>query len=594
MDDTEEQKEEIIIDPEEEDCEELNLSLADDASGILDAHNNDTAASAPNDPQMDDTDCCGKNKGSMDEWLDWNTNEYILGTLVVRVVAARNLQAVNKQGLPGMIFGEPRRSRQNRNSGGGTSNPYASVRFGSTTQRTSQVYGTTEPLWPRGETMYMDVIHPSVELDEQGEKSPEDGAKDMKTAGPAGELSQLSLESGGTSSAASSTASAPTYHPGDPPQKNVASTNPAASDSQALSPPLLTVAIFHASDAASQAAAKYNPSKHSNGDSDDTFLGMTSIDLTPLLTGRLRQYDAWLPLTGGPGQLRVVCEYETSDAPPALGDRVQLTQYCAAADVYPAVHDRVYTVSDVVDTERVLVSYTKEGWVSTLCVHRCMLMIVQRQYSVVDACQDELASIRERVSYSPMVHAVKDTLDKVPEEGLIAVSANLVGETANLLGRWFDGGLGVTAQDLNFATNWDGSQTPQLSSQSLHNLSLNDEDEAEEPVPVIETKAAPAAAAISLEPALPNMPACPITGEPMRDPVVAADGHTYERTAIARWLLESDKSPLTGSVLLHKDLVPNYMLLSSLQEAAKATKKIEATSSGEEEITSEVSLVEEF
>jgi hypothetical protein len=67
---------------------------------------------------------------------------------------------------------------------------------------------------------------------------------------------------------------------------------------------------------------------------------------------------------------------------------------------------------------------------------------------------------------------------------------------------------------------------------------------------------------------LPNMPACPITGEPMIEPVVAADGHTYERAAIARWLSESDKSPLTGSVLAHKELVPNYMLLSSLHDAA--------------------------
>merc|ERR1712232_1517533 len=68
--------------------------------------------------------------------------------------------------------------------------------------------------------------------------------------------------------------------------------------------------------------------------------------------------------------------------------------------------------------------------------------------------------------------------------------------------------------------------------------------------------------------ALPNMPPCPITGFPMVDPVVAADGHTYERRAIRRWLGTSDKSPMTGSVLLHKELVPNYGLLSSIEEAA--------------------------
>ena len=57
------------------------------------------------------------------------------------------------------------------------------------------------------------------------------------------------------------------------------------------------------------------------------------------------------------------------------------------------------------------------------------------------------------------------------------------------------------------------------------------------------------------------------------DPVVAADGHTYERSAIARWLQTSDKSPMTGSVLFHKELVPNYGLLSSVQEATAREEK---------------------
>jgi hypothetical protein len=39
-------------------------------------------------------------------------------------------------------------------------------------------------------------------------------------------------------------------------------------------------------------------------------------------------------------------------------------------------------------------------------------------------------------------------------------------------------------------------------------------------------------------PALPSMPSCPVTQEPMRDPVVAADGHTYERSG--RHVLEHE------------------------------------------------------
>ena len=63
------------------------------------------------------------------------------------------------------------------------------------------------------------------------------------------------------------------------------------------------------------------------------------------------------------------------------------------------------------------------------------------------------------------------------------------------------------------------------------------------------------------------------------DPVVAADGHTYERRAITRWLTTSNKSPKTGSVLFHNELVPNYGLMSSIQEVI-AREKEDSTSPG--------------
>merc|ERR1712093_777929 len=50
---------------------------------------------------------------------------------------------------------------------------------------------------------------------------------------------------------------------------------------------------------------------------------------------------------------------------------------------------------------------------------------------------------------------------------------------------------------------------------------------------------------------------CPITLEPMRDPVCAADGHTYEHEAIADWLRHSRRSPMTNIHLPHTKLVAN-------------------------------------
>ncbi|PRP78817.1 WD repeat, SAM and U-box domain-containing protein 1-like [Planoprotostelium fungivorum] len=65
---------------------------------------------------------------------------------------------------------------------------------------------------------------------------------------------------------------------------------------------------------------------------------------------------------------------------------------------------------------------------------------------------------------------------------------------------------------------------------------------------------------------LPDAFYCPITCEVMVDPVIATDGHTYERWAIEDWLRRSDTSPLTNLKLRGKDLVPNYALRQLMQE----------------------------
>lgn len=50
----------------------------------------------------------------------------------------------------------------------------------------------------------------------------------------------------------------------------------------------------------------------------------------------------------------------------------------------------------------------------------------------------------------------------------------------------------------------------------------------------------------------------------MKDPCVAADGFTYDRNAIETWLKEKDISPMTSLPLAHKNLLPNYALLSAI------------------------------
>ncbi|PRQ48471.1 putative aminoacyltransferase, E1 ubiquitin-activating enzyme [Rosa chinensis] len=66
---------------------------------------------------------------------------------------------------------------------------------------------------------------------------------------------------------------------------------------------------------------------------------------------------------------------------------------------------------------------------------------------------------------------------------------------------------------------------------------------------------------------IPNAFVCPIFKEVMKDPHVAADGFSYERKAIAKWLkLGSYRSPMTNLVLEHKVLRPNHTLLFLIQD----------------------------
>jgi hypothetical protein len=52
---------------------------------------------------------------------------------------------------------------------------------------------------------------------------------------------------------------------------------------------------------------------------------------------------------------------------------------------------------------------------------------------------------------------------------------------------------------------------------------------------------------------------CPITIEIMKDPVIASDGHTYERSAIEDWFRTKRRSPVTN-LEIPSTLIPNYAM----------------------------------
>lgn len=74
---------------------------------------------------------------------------------------------------------------------------------------------------------------------------------------------------------------------------------------------------------------------------------------------------------------------------------------------------------------------------------------------------------------------------------------------------------------------------------------------------------------------------CPITLEPFVDPVIASDGHTYERSAIMQ-LFSMDRSfrisPLTRAPFTNFNLIPNYSMRSLVRDAGYVPDRAEVES----------------
>ena len=84
---------------------------------------------------------------------------------------------------------------------------------------------------------------------------------------------------------------------------------------------------------------------------------------------------------------------------------------------------------------------------------------------------------------------------------------------------------------------------------------------------------------------VPDALCCPISMEIMRDPVIAADGHTYERAEIEAWFANNRTSPKTGAVLPHGSLIPNHaakaMISDFLDEARRHQAALDASMADE-------------
>ena len=65
---------------------------------------------------------------------------------------------------------------------------------------------------------------------------------------------------------------------------------------------------------------------------------------------------------------------------------------------------------------------------------------------------------------------------------------------------------------------------------------------------------------------IPNEFKCPITKQIMSDPVLAFDGHCYERLAIESYLKIHNKSPITGITTDCIIVFPNHQKKANIEK----------------------------
>ena len=101
-------------------------------------------------------------------------------------------------------------------------------------------------------------------------------------------------------------------------------------------------------------------------------------------------------------------------------------------------------------------------------------------------------------------------------------------------------------------------------SQQIENADI---DKGLEHLPELERKVTKLQRVVcDLESEFPPSCVCAITCSVMTDPVVIADGYTYEKSAIEDWLEKSNQSPQTNETLSHKNLLPNRNMKADIAE----------------------------
>lgn len=502
-----------------------------------DAPNNDNIISQSNDIGALDSnleslqiDFDDLSLGDSKSAVDVSDNRCHLGQLVVRIVSGRGLQKRREGHLLSTQISKTRRRIFHRVK----SKTFACVSFGEKSLKTSSVEGdTSNPSWTKSEPSLLFDVHVDIQTPTKRKLNNSRSSvekKNMEFQLDDDETDTLDLN----------------FSP-MPRMKN----------------PNVTIILFHSSENSHNIDKARNisspPTKINTSQFGDELVGTASLDVTQVITGKVSILDKWLPLKYGDdgevtGNVRVIVEYDLNENNIRVGDKVQLHGFVDLLSC-PMPSSQIYHVDQLVGDEAILSYITKvENWKCVIQVHKNMIVAVEKRLNPVERCSKEIVSLATNISHSPAVDVVTETIQKLPQEGIVTVGMQAAMGGLSLLDRWSKLGIQTALNDFVYATNLDGEATPE----DLDDTILTGDEH--ESISLCSTEGE-LSSHLSRE-----IPLCPLSIKPMHRPVIAADGITYERSAIRRWLRSSSISPITGEKFQHENLVPNYNLIASVRD----------------------------
>jgi len=117
--------------------------------------------------------------------------------------------------------------------------------------------------------------------------------------------------------------------------------------------------------------------------------------------------------------------------------------------------------------------------------------------------------------------------------------------------------------------NMDGKMIPQMNQALMPFIGITQKDTIDHLVSSISTLLREYGAKTKIKESksvdIPSEFLCPISNEVMKDPVIACDGHTYERSEIENYLKQHNKSPLTGEAAEHSFVFPNKAMKKQIE-----------------------------